>query len=247
MFGLKASGYGPEGLILFGATLLIIGVFGKRPRPPRGGTLLVLLFLILGASASAAERPPMISGSTDVHEERGPFEWAGYAVTGRSWTEGRDPFAFVGARLEASAALPFGLQVLARVDATRTQDGAAADEVRISDPATFTALEISGALHVHVVGGLGPAIGYGIALPMDAGPAIVSDHPERLFVGVMYRVRGLWLAAGGGLDQAAGAGLKAQLGAQVQVKGNTHVGGDVSFPGAVARTVVLVRWGGSGR
>jgi len=215
---------------------LIERAFGRRRGPGAGGAaLLLLLGLCNGVRADVC---------TENCES--PLKWAGYAVSGRSWTLGEDPEAFVGARIDASLDLPFGLVLHGRADSTQTQDGGAIEGG--TRPEVFEVAEFTGLLHRPMVQGIGPAFAYGIAVPMDGPrPQIARNYPQRVFLGVVLRAPGLFLAVGGGLDGAAGSGVKVQLGAQVHLKGNTHIGGDVSFPHAVARSVVLVSWGGSSR
>jgi hypothetical protein len=168
-------------------------------------------------------------------------------ITGRLWKPGQDRQAYVGARTDVRLELPASFALTGRAEATTSQDGAAAEAVEISNPATFQNLEVTVGAWRPVLGPLGPRVSYGISVPMEAGRPLLESHPQRLFVGGELRLPALELALGGGIDQASGLGFKVRTDGRVHVDGRTSVGWNVSVGGAdpiLASTFVVVSVGG---
>lgn len=243
---------------LAGLILLLVAVStGSRGKPSGGAAAVLALVVLLSSPNRASSEPTPANGagksslSADVNGTEagatpdagsaGRFDIHEYAGSGRLWLAGPDRKVFVCARVDARLSLPLGAHLLGRLDATAQRDG---DPPTLEDPQTFTTLEGTGAVTRPIAYGVGPVVGYGWTIPIEAGrPALVERYPRRMFAGVIAWHPEGWALAALGTDEASGAGTRLIFAAQKHVTGRTYVGADGALPGLV-RSYVLVRLGG---
>jgi hypothetical protein len=192
----KSAGFGRIGALVAAAVLALAGL------------------LAAPAAARAADRP-----ADTPPPPRPAFAWSSYSFAETAFTQGGNKRAIVGARATAAVALPYGLQLSARADASALQDGGAV-QVDIEDPQTYSTLELYGALSrpLPVVKGLSAEVIYGIALPIEFGRLVLLErYPKTFAAGVRYTLGKSTVHLDVGTHDPAGDGVRVLASAQLHL------------------------------
>jgi hypothetical protein len=168
------------------------------------------------------------------------FDWHAYTWAGAIRTSGGDAKPLVGARFSIKVQLPAGFVGIARVDASRQQDGGG--DVKLTDPNTFQSGEGYAGLYHDVAQGLGLAAIYGMAVPFEGGRLqVLERYPQTLVGAVRFEGGGVRAYVGAGRHDAAGAGLKAFASVEISTGGPTSTIVEVVQPNGYVRILAALR------